>query len=254
MAGTGRAPVLNVTANAAGELLVLRAGGVLDSSSYIALRDKIIDAALHEPSAVVVDVTDLVVPADSAWLVFSSARWLVSRWPRIPIALVCEHTETRDALTRSGVPRRVPVYPSIDSAVGCLPSGSANPMRHRARADLAARVQSLRRSRELVAGWLTAWSRAEFIPVTNIVATTLVENVLQHTDSRPCVRLESDDVVVAVAVEDSSHAAAALREDATETGAPSGLRIMAAVCRMWGQAPTPAGKTVWAVIGRENLL
>jgi hypothetical protein len=254
MAGTGRAPVLHVTANAAGEVTVLRADGVLDSSSYLALRDEIIDAALHEPSAVVVDVTDLVVPADSAWSVFSSASWLVSRWPRVPIALVCEHTETRDALARSGMPRRVPVHPSIGSAVGCLPSGFANPMRHRARADLPARVQSLRRSRELVTGWLTAWSRAEFVPVTNIIATTLVENVLQHTDSRPCVRLESDDAVVAVAVEDSSHIPAALREGETENGVPSGLRIVAALCRMWGQAPTPAGKTVWAAIGRENLL
>ena len=232
---------------------MLRADGVLDSFSYIAMRDKIIDAALHEPSAVVIDVTDLVVPADSAWSVFSSARWLVSRWPRIPIALVCGHSETRDALARSGVPRRVPVYPSIDSALGCFPSRDANPMRHRARADLPASAQSLRRSRELVAGWLTAWSQDEYIPVTKIVATTLVENVLKHTDDRPCVRLESDGVAVAVAVEDSSHAPAALREDATATGSPSGLRIMSAVCRMWGQASTPAGKTVWAVIGRENL-
>ena len=254
MTGTGPAPALQITANATGELTVLRADGVLDSSSYIALRDKIIDAALHEPCAVVVDVTDLVVPADSAWSAFSSARWLVSRWPRIPIVLVCKNTGTRDVLARNGVPRGVPVYPSIDSAVGCLPFGPANPMRHRARAELPARVQSLRRSRELMAGWLTAWSQADFIPVANIVATTLVENVLKHTDSRPCVRLESDDAVVAVAVEDSSHAPAALREDATEAGAPSGLRIMAAVCRMWGQAPTPAGKTMWAVIGRENLL
>jgi hypothetical protein len=235
-------------------LIVLRAGGVLDGFSYLALRDKIIDAALHEPSGVVIDVTELVVPADSAWAVFSSAGWLVSRWPRIPIALVCEHTETREALARSGVPRRVPMYPSIDSALRCFPSGDANLMRHRARADLPASVRSLRRSRELVAGWLTAWSQPEYIPVANIVATTLVENVLQHTDDRPCVRLESDDVVVAVAVGDSSHTPAAMREDATATGAPSGLRIMSAMCRMWGQAPTPAGKTVWAVIGRENLL
>jgi hypothetical protein len=245
---------LNVTANASGELIVLRADGVLDGFSYIALRDKIIDAALHEPSAVVVDVTDLVVPAVSAWSAFSSARWLVSRWPRIPIALVCGHTDTRDALARSGVPYRVPVYPSIDSALVCLPSWSANPMRHRARADLPAGVQSLRRSRELVAGWLMAWSEAKFIPVTKIVATTLVENVLQHTDSRPCVRLESDASVVTVAVEDSSRTPAALREGVTENGVPSGLRIVAALCRMWGQAPTPTGKTVWAVLGPENRL
>lgn len=254
MAGTHRAPVLNVTANVAGELTVLRADGVLDGNSYIDLRDRIIDAALHEPSAVVVDVTDLEVPADSAWSVFSSARWLVSRWPRIPIALVSERSEVRDALVLSGLPHRVPVYPSIDLAAGDLASRSADPIRHRARAVLPTRVQSLRRSRELVEGWLTAWSQTEFIPVTKIVATTLVENVLQHTDSRPCVRLESDNVDVAVAVEDSSHAPAALREGTTANGLPSGLRIMSALCRMWGQAPTTSGKTVWAVLGPENQL
>jgi hypothetical protein len=26
------------------------------------------------------------------------------------------------------------------------------------------------------------------------------------------------------------------------------------MCRMWGNSPTPTGKTVWAVIGPENRL
>ena len=105
-----------------------------------------------------------------------------------------------------------------------------------------------------MAEWLTAWSRAELIPVTNIVVTALVENVLQHTDSRPRVRLETDGAAVTVAVEDSSHTPAGLREATMAMRAPSGLRIVAAMCRMWGNAPTPRGKTVWAMIGPENRL
>jgi hypothetical protein len=252
MTDTDRAPALTFTANAVSETTVLRAQGVLDGSTYIALRDKIIEAALDEPKAVVVDVTELAVPADSAWSAFSSARWLVSRWPRIPVALVCGYSTARDAVSRSGVTRYVPVYPSLDSAVGALPSGRT--LRHRARAVLPDTAQSLRRTRELVTEWLTAWSQAEFIPVTKIVATAFVENVLQHTDSRPCVRLESDGAAVTVAVEDSSTTPAVLREAATKYGIPSGLRIVSALCRMWGNAPTPTGKTVWAVMGQENRL
>ena len=35
---------------------------------------------------------------------------------------------------------------------------------------------------------------------------------------------------------------------------PSGLGIISVLCRMWGNAPTPTGKTVWAVLGPENRL
>jgi hypothetical protein len=35
---------------------------------------------------------------------------------------------------------------------------------------------------------------------------------------------------------------------------PSGLHIVGALCRAWGNAPTSSGKTVWAVIGPENRL
>jgi hypothetical protein len=57
-----------------------------------------------------------------------------------------------------------------------------------------------------------------------------------------------------VAVEDSSRGPVELREDPKVSGIPSGLRVVAALCRMWGTAPTPAGKTVWAVMGPENRL
>jgi hypothetical protein len=217
------------------------------------LRDTIIKAALAEPAAVIVDVTDLTVPATSAWAVFTSARWHVGTWPEIPIALVSGSPDVREALRRNGVTRYVPVYQTVEDAA----LGSAHHAiqgRRRARGTLPADISSLSRSRQLVEGWLSAWEIGELIPVAKIVVTSLVENVLQHTASGPIIRLETDGSTVTVAVEDESHHLAELAEASDGTHMPSGLRFVAALSRVWGNAPTSSGKTVWAVLGPENRL
>jgi hypothetical protein len=251
---TSRASSLRLSAESVGATTVLTARGVLDDTTYLSLRNAIIKTALEEPAAVVVDVTELEVPAVSAWAVFTSARWHVGRWPETPIGLVCEHPSGRDAIARNGVARYVRVYPAISAAINALASANPPRYRRRARADLPATAVSMRRSRELVKEWLTAWSLTELIPVTKVIVTAFVENVLQHTDSRPCVRLESDGETVTVAVEDASPIPAGVREVLAGEHPPSGLRIVGALCRTWGNTPTPTGKTVWAVIGPENRL
>jgi hypothetical protein len=234
--------------------VVLTVHGTLDSVTYRSLRDQIIKAALDEPNAVIVDVTWLAVPAESALVVFTSAQWHVAKWPDVPIMLVCEHAAGRSAITRNGVDRYVPVYPSVRAAIDAASCTRSPAMRRRARAELPAQLTSLSQARELVTEWLTAWSQTELIPVTKVVVTALVENVLQHTDSSPGVRLEYDGSAVTVAVEDFSHVRAGPREDPKPYTVPSGLHIVGALCRAWGNAPTSSGKTVWAVIGPENRL
>ena len=250
----GDAGTLTVSAESWDATAVLRPRGLLDSSTYRSLRDTIIKAALDEPNAVIVDVTHLSVPSESAWAVFTSARWHVGRWPEVPIVVVCKQGRGRSAMTRTGVTRLIPVYATIHAAMEALATASPRRARRRVRAAMPARSASLLRARDFVSEWLTAWSRPELIAVTKVVVTSLVENVLEHTGSGPCVRLEFDGSVVTVAVEDGSATPAGLREDRESANTPSGLRIVAAVCRMWGNAPTTSGKTVWAVIGPENRL
>ncbi|WP_082680900.1 sulfate transporter [Mycolicibacterium novocastrense] len=245
---------LTVLADPLGDVTTVRARGVLDSRTYRPLRDMIIKTALEEPRAVIVDISDLEVPAESALAVFTSARWHVGRWPEIPILLVCEHQALRWALARNGVTRYVPSYDSMQAAIDAVADGTTVQVRHRARAELPRTVASLQRARELVVEWLTAWSAPELIPTTKVVATTLVENVLQHTEGRPGLRIESKDSTVTVAVSDASKQPAGPREDFAHSPTPWGLRIVAALCRAWGNAPDTAGKTVWAVIGPENAL
>jgi hypothetical protein len=67
--------------------------------------------------------------------------------------------------------------------------------------------------------------------------------------------VESYRDTVTVAVQDDSPRLPGRREDA-DRGADivSGLAIVAAVSRAWGATPTSSGKTVWALVGRENQL
>lgn len=80
----GHSSSLRIAKQALGPVLVLRVEGILDSTTYMKLRDSIVTAALEVPTAVVVDVTSLRIPAPSACAVFTSARWQVSRWPGCP--------------------------------------------------------------------------------------------------------------------------------------------------------------------------
>jgi anti-anti-sigma regulatory factor len=232
---------------------ILIAKGLLDSTTYRVLRDEVIKAALDDPPAVIVDVTELAVPADSAWAVFTSAYWHVSQWKDVPILLVCAHRAGREVIVRNGITRYVHVYPSIDDAMEALSKSDVRPPRRRARAELPAFTASAARSRQLVTEWLTAWAKPEFIPVAKMIVTVFVENVLAHTEGAPAVRAETDGCTVTVAVHDSSTMLAGRREESS-VDRVSGLAIVAAMSRKWGNSPTSTGKTVWAVLGPENCI
>lgn len=226
--------------------------GVLDGITYRGLRDAIIKAALDEPRAVIVDVNKLSVPAETAWSVFTSARWHVSIWPDVPILLVCDLQRSLRAIAATGVSRYVPVHPTRQSALAAVRERSL-PIRRRARTQLPDSRISVGLARAMVTDWLTRWEKRELIPTAATVATVFVENVLEHTDSAPVLIVENYEDTVTVAVEDGSDQPPARHED-RDRGADivSGLAIVSALCRIWRSTPTASGKTVWAVVGPEN--
>lgn len=237
-----------------GTACLLTVEGVLDTSTYLKLRDAIIKAALDEPRVVLVDVNDLAVTTASAWAVFTSARWHVSIWPDIPVVLICGQNRRRSAIARTGVTRYVPVHASVEAALGTL-NDNEPCARRRIRAEFPAALASLHLARALVAESLSAWSHGALTPVAMVIVNVFVENVLQHTTCAPVVVLESDGTLVSISVRDSSAAPAVRHEDPYHGGDPvSGLAIVASVCRAWGSMPTSSGKAVWAVIGPENRL
>lgn len=227
--------------------LLITMSGVLDATTYRTARDGIVKAALDEPTSVIVDVTALGVPVASAWTVFTSARWLVSQWPDVPVRLVAADPARCDLLRRQGLTRYVEVYTTVAQAIA-VPM-SAQP-RRRARTALSGSAASIQHAQEFVAMSLTHWECAEMIPAATVVVTELVDNVLRHTDSPPRVRLETYRDTVTVAVEDDSTDRAGLCEATSMM--TNGLRIVDAVSRVWGNAPTQTGKVVWAVLDARH--
>lgn len=233
---------------------ILAMDGVLDSNTYRTIRDTVIKAALDEPRAVIVDVNGLSAPSASAWTVFTSARWHVSTWPDVPILLVCARPQVRRAIAAGGVTRYVPVHPNLELALDAL-RDEPLPVRRRARSELPATRVAVGLARAMITDWLTQWDIADLVPVAATVGTVFVENVLDHTQSAPVLIVESYRDTVTVAVEDCSEHLPGRHEDAYR-GAEivSGLAIVSALCRAWGATPTSSGKTVWALVGRENQL
>jgi hypothetical protein len=247
---TGGRSALQVGVSDIGAVRMLTLVGALDATTYAPIRDAIVKAALEEPDSVVIDVTRLAVREDPAWAVFTSARWQIVEWPNVPLALVCAHGQGRNAAQRNGITRYVPVYPTLESALAELSADGRQRYRRRSRASLPSQPASIRKCRELTRGWLTAWARNDFIHVVSTVATELVEAALADTDRDFALRLETDGSTVSVAIQHVGIVNPIHRNSLRDN--VSGLDLVAANSRAWGNYTTSAGNTVWAVVGPEN--
>ena len=231
---------------------VLRLRGKLTGRTYVPIRDSVIKAALDQPTAVIVDVNELEVSDDSGWTVFTSARWHVQQWPHIVIALACGDPAVHQRLDRMSIAHYVPVFTGVAAATRAIRDGLCRYRRH-ARTYISHNEFGVRVAESFVRHYLTQWSLESHTPVALTVATVFVENALRHTGDGCDVRLESIDEEVVIAVSDTSTVPVARREP-VEGVLPAGLDIVDAVCRHWGSAQTPTGKTVWARIRPEDQI
>jgi anti-anti-sigma regulatory factor len=231
---------------------VLRLRGKLTARTYVPIRDAVIKAALDQPTAVIIDVNELEVPDDSGWAVFTSARWHVQQWPQVVIALACGDPAVHQRLDRMSIAHYVPVFTGVAAATRAIRDGLCRYRRH-ARTYISHNEFGVRVAESFVRYHLTQWAMECHTPVAVTVATIFVENALRHTGDGCDMRLESIDEDVVIAVSDASKVPAARREP-VEGAVPAGLDIVDAICRHWGSAPIPTGKTVWARVRPEDQI
>lgn len=231
---------------------VMRLSGSLHAGTYRQARDAVMEAALDQTAAVIIDINDLDVRDEYSWTVFTSAHWHVNQWPNAAIALACRDHSVRRLLTRMSIARHVPVFATVSAAASAVGSGRCR-YDHRARAHVAHERSSIQSARVFVRDNLAQWSMTSKIPVAITVANIFIENALSYTHDSCELRLESTDNDVVVAVTDTS-SAPALRRERTHGSLPAGLDVVAALCGQWGNIPTTTGKTVWAKIGPDDTI
>lgn len=237
-------PGIGIETETRHDTTILTMTGVLDSASYLTIRNSVIATAIDEPHAVIVDIDRLRASSASAWTVFNSARWHVSVWPDVPILLVCGQLTVRRAIATAGVARYVPVHSTRKLALEAVRDQTFK-VRRRARTELARSSGSIDHARGLVTDRLTKWDIREVVAAAATVATVFVENALDHTESAPVLIVENYRGTVTVAVEDDSPRLPRRREAVDRRAeVVSGLAIVSAVSRAWGAAPTSSGKTV----------
>lgn len=232
--------------------IVVRLIGLLDARTYGQVRDEVIKAAADGPAAVIIDIDGLEVSSDRAWSVFTSARWHVPQWPDVVIALACSDAVVRRRLADLSVTRYVPVYSSVAAATAAIGEGSCR-YSHRVREKFGPHSFSVRATQIFVREHLMAWSMLDRIAVASTVATVFAENALSYTRDGFDVRLEATSEDVLVAVSDAS-ATPVIQRKRAPGSSPTGLDIVAALCRHWGSTTTSRGKTVWAHVGHDDTL
>jgi anti-sigma regulatory factor (Ser/Thr protein kinase) len=120
---------------------------------------------------------------------------------------------------------------------------------------------SAARTRGFLRSTLASWQMQALVDDTTAVAAELVANAVTHAlrpppgqDPRSAwITLVRMDGAVVCAVADPSPALPAMSEPSPYAESGRGLYIVAELSDSWGHsAPAPAGKTVWARLGRAR--
>lgn len=225
---------------------VVRLRGQLTPTTYVPLRDILLELAMDQPRAVIADIRGLSVGTASALSVFTSVWMQVGDWPGVPIALVADTHRQGSLLAASTIRRYLPVHDTVHAAVDNV---DQPPLRRRAHLDLPASGTSSAGARQYVTDTCARWGVPEVTANAVSVATELVENSVQHAGTPLRLRLELRDGLLTVAVSDGSRTQAVPREPEATGRSHNGLHIVATIARVWGCAPEMSGgKVVWAVL------
>lgn len=244
---------LTISASRSGGACLLAPAGLLDSTTYLSVRDSIVKAARRAQRR---DHRGNPTRRANGFGLGGVHQCVLARWAGRTCRL-CWSVSGLPAGTPSSVTASADIsrYTTVASAPAALLRSDLPPVRERARMPLPAQPSSAAQARRLAAMWLTTWGMQKYLPTVHTVVTVFVENVLAHTDSAPVLRIESAGELVTVAVEDAGTVPAA-RHERSDDIAPvvSGLSVVAALNPRWGNVPTSTGKTGWAVIGPENCI
>ncbi|MFI7675863.1 ATP-binding protein [Actinophytocola sp. NPDC049390] len=212
------------------EIVVLAPKGRLDAGSGDTLRDRILAAAADEPRAVLVDVTELELPAGTT--LFTDVADQLAHWPGVPLFVV----DPRGRLPGA--------CPTVRAAIASVGDPPPRRVAHRV---LPGNTTGGRAGRAFVRDCCRRWHiEGDRADAAVWVANELIENTIRHTPYAPAVRVELRRGELTVAVRDDDPQRP--RPD-PEQWPLHGLAAVHKLATAWGTVPVESGgKVVWAAL------
>ncbi len=212
------------------EIVVLAPTGTLDADSGDTLRGRILASAAEEPRAVLVDITDLELPARTT--LFTEVAEQLAHWPGVPLVVVDPRGRLQDA------------HRTVSAAIASV---GKPPPRKVARRTLPGNTSGGRAGRAFVRDCCRRWHIEDARTDDAVwVANELIENTIRHTPYAPAVRVELRHGELTVAVRDDDPHQPRPNPDQRPL---HGLAAVHKIATAWGTVPVEGGgKVVWAAL------
>jgi anti-anti-sigma regulatory factor len=220
---------------------LLRVSGVLDLVTGDALRHAVGRSLSDQPTALLVDVTDLEI-GDPLGLRVLNGVICETDWPTVPIVLCGARPDTAAAIAAS------PGCASVRTAASCehaMDGLAREPQPRRIRVRLRPVPDACRQVRQLVDQACAAWHRREVAATAALVASELVANVVRHahTTMEFTMGLRAGHMVLTV--RDGSRRLPEPADPGLTDAGGRGLRLVRELTESWGVLPVSDGKVVW---------
>lgn len=230
--------------------LVARIAGTLGMSEAAEVRVHLLKFLAEQPSALLVDLSGLIVKEPLALSVFSAVVRQAARWPGTPVLLCAPRAET-ELMLAGAVYRRLDIFGSLDLARAHLGTGAYT--LPAIAEDLLPALGAARRGRNMATEACGLWDLPGLIGPASLICSEFVSNAVDHAHTMMTLRLSLGRRYFFIAVRDGSAAEPVTPRPDPDSVRGRGLTIVAATAHSWGFLPARDGKVVWAslALGRR---
>jgi anti-anti-sigma regulatory factor/anti-sigma regulatory factor (Ser/Thr protein kinase) len=238
--------VIAFDVESSGPVAVVDVRGTLDLATVGKVRTTLYKTLAEHPTAIVVDLTAVVVGDDITLTVFSAFARAAAGWNGCPVLLSTPDQTVADRLNRLAVTRLAPLHSSRAEAVA---AAQDTPAPARLRTPLPPTVEALPTARRIIRDACHAWNLPHLIDDAELIITEIVANAVQHAGGPVDILLTRRNRHLHMSVRDRSHEPP-LRSipDPESLLGGRGLLLLDAIAAGWGTAETAEGKAVWATL------
>jgi anti-anti-sigma factor len=233
--------------------IVVTLVGQLDLATAPMVRRALLKHLAEQPDAVICDLAGVATIDPACASVFTAvAHRPRSRWPDSSILLCGARPAVAAALTRWGTPRLLPVYDTLDQALG---HARSRPPFLRERLRLASTLEAFTTAGSFAGEVCQRWQLDELAETARSLAGEMVIDAIfaqrSHVDDIELrVELRASGLLIAVHSGAPDLAVTPVDHDG-EPG--SGLEVVQRLAQRWGvRRQADGSRVVWCILGRSR--